>query len=131
MQYSEPLHLFVYGTLRRGSRNEFAKTLSDRADFMGGGRVHGKLYDFGAHPAMIASQTTGWVRGEVFRLKDMQLLAELDIYEGVEFDRVVVEALLDSGAAEQCWVYVYLGDVSGRAEIPSGEYPAPGPEPRA
>lgn len=85
----------------------------------------------GQYPGLIASQTHGWVRGEVYRLKDTQILAVLDDYEGPDFERVSIEATLDSGVREQCWVYVFRGDVSGRPEIASGDYLAASPGPRA
>ena len=127
MQNYEPRHIFVYGTLRSGSQNKFARVLHDRSDFLGGARVQGTLYDLGDHPGLIASQTQGWVRGEVYRLKDTQLLTTLDAYEGGDFERTTVDALLDSGAAERCWVYLFRGDVSGRPQISSGDYLAASP----
>jgi gamma-glutamylcyclotransferase (GGCT)/AIG2-like uncharacterized protein YtfP len=89
--------------------------------------VRGVLYHLGKYPGLILSNTAGWVYGEVYRLTDEQLLIELDEYEGSSFERVTVDALLDSGATEQCWVYIYRGDVSGHPVIASGDYQAASP----
>ena len=93
--------------------------------------MRGVLYDLGKYPGLVVSNTAGWVRGEVYRLADELLLIELDEYEGSNFERVKSDALLDSGATEQCWVYVYRGNVSGHPAITSGDYQAESPEPRA
>ncbi len=125
------LTLFVYGTLRSAAQNPFAIRLRSQALLLGLARARGVLYNLGAHPGMIVSNSAGWVRGEVYRLADHQMLAELDEYEGPTFERISVTALLDSGSMEPRWAYVYLGDVSNRAEIPSGDYSPASPEPRA
>jgi gamma-glutamylcyclotransferase (GGCT)/AIG2-like uncharacterized protein YtfP len=125
------LTLFVYGTLRSPAQNPFAILLRSRAVLLGLARVRGVLYHLGEYPGLVVSNAAGWVRGEVYRLTDEQLLIELDEYEGSSFERVSVDALLDSGATERCWAYVYRGDVSDRAVIPSGDYFTESPEPRA
>src|SRR5713226_7977498 len=98
MQKSEPRNLFVYGTLRRGAQNEFARLLREQADLIGAGRVRGTLYDLDDYPGLVVpANTQRWVRGEVYRMKDRKLLAALDEYEGDEFERVTLDAMLDSG----------------------------------
>src|SRR5260221_2797371 len=109
------LTLFVYGTLRSTAQNPFAIRLRSQAVLLGLARVRGALYNLGAHPGMIVSNSAGCVRGEVYRLPDEHMLVELDEYEGSAFERVSVDALLESGVTEQCSAYVYRGDVSTRA----------------
>jgi gamma-glutamylcyclotransferase (GGCT)/AIG2-like uncharacterized protein YtfP len=117
-------NLFVYGSLRRGMQNDFARLLHERSDFVGAGQVRGTLYDLGAYAGLVVSANAQrCVHGEVFEIKDDNLILKLDEYEGTEFERVVVDATLDSGLVTPCWVYSYRGNVSGRSDIPSGEVP--------
>jgi gamma-glutamylcyclotransferase (GGCT)/AIG2-like uncharacterized protein YtfP len=120
-------NLFVYGSLRRGMQNEFARLLHERSDFVGTAQVRGTLYDLGAYAGLVVSATAQcWVSGEVFAIKDDDLMLKLDEYEGSEFERVVVDATLGSGVVTPCWVYSYRGNVAGRREITSGEVPRGG-----
>jgi gamma-glutamylcyclotransferase (GGCT)/AIG2-like uncharacterized protein YtfP len=116
-------HLFVYGTLRRGCDNQFAQLLSERARFLGAARVPGRLYDFGRYPGATPSdQANEWVIGEVFCPDEpVALLAALDDYEGLEYERAPVPATLDDGRSIDCWIYWYVGDATGRP-IPSGDW---------
>ena len=108
--------LFVYGTLRRGSNNKFARLLSEKAQFIGTARVPGRLYDFGRYPG--ARPGDGLITGEVFQLTDpATMLAALDEYEGPEYQR----ALVWTTDAIECWIYWYVGDDPGRP-IPSGDW---------
>ncbi len=108
----------MYGTLRRGSDNQFARLLSERGKFVGEARVTGRLYDFGAYPgARSAEQPDESILGEVFHLAEPGVvLAALDEYEGPEFERAVVTA----GPLE-CWIYWYVGPAAGRL-IASGDW---------
>jgi gamma-glutamylcyclotransferase (GGCT)/AIG2-like uncharacterized protein YtfP len=112
-------HLFVYGTLRRGSDNKFARMLADRARFVGTARVQGQLFDLGQYPgARRAEQTSETILGEIFYLEDPgAILAALDEYEGAEFERAVVTT---EGKVD-CWIYWYVGSEPGHP-IPSGDW---------
>jgi len=114
-----PEYLFVYGTLRRGSNNEFARMLADRAQFVGSDRVAGGLYDFGLYPgARRADPTGGTILGEIFHLPEPSaILAALDEYEGPEFER----ALVTTAGMLDCWIYWYVGSGAGRP-IASGDW---------
>jgi gamma-glutamylcyclotransferase (GGCT)/AIG2-like uncharacterized protein YtfP len=107
-------HLFVYGTLRRGCDNEFARMLEEHGQFIGSARVSGQLYDFGLYPG--ARPANGSVTGEIFQI-DESLLAKLDPYEGPEFERAVAPTSLDI----HCWIYWYAGPAEGRL-IESGDW---------
>ena len=113
-----PDHLFVYGTLRRGCDNQFARLLSERGKFVAEARVPGRLYDFGPYPgASPAKQPNESILGEIFYLAEPgTLLAALDEYEGPEFQRAIVTA----GTLE-CWIYWYIGPDAGRL-IASGDW---------
>ncbi len=122
-----PAYLFVYGTLRRGSRNRFARLLESQARFVGNARVAGRLYSFGKYPGAIRSDLAGErVRGEVFLLKaPARILQALDEYEGPKYERVAVPVELASGKHIEAWVYFYRSKpVTGR--IPSGKWPRRG-----
>jgi gamma-glutamylcyclotransferase (GGCT)/AIG2-like uncharacterized protein YtfP len=122
-----PDHLFVYGTLRRGSNNEFARMLADRAQFTGSARVLGRLYDFGRYPGAVScdesSNPSGhWIKGEVWRVDDPGLLFSLDDYEGAEYERAITPAQLEDGRTIDCWIYWYVGPATGRP-VASGDWP--------
>jgi gamma-glutamylcyclotransferase (GGCT)/AIG2-like uncharacterized protein YtfP len=115
-------HLFVYGTLRRGSNNKFARMLADRAQFVGAARVAGRLYDFGPYPGAVRSdQSDFWIHGEVWRFEDAYLLPSLDDYEGSEYQRALASAEMEDGRAIDCWIYWYVGPATGRL-IASGDW---------
>jgi len=111
-------HLFVYGTLRRGCDNQFARLLSERGRFVYEARVPGRLYDFGSYPgARQGEQLSESIVGEVFYLDEPDaVLATLDEYEGPEFKRAKVTA-----GATDCWIYWYVGAAQGRL-IASGDW---------
>jgi gamma-glutamylcyclotransferase (GGCT)/AIG2-like uncharacterized protein YtfP len=112
------LYLFVYGTLRRGCDNEYARLLAERGQFIGAANVAGRLYDFGRYPG--ARPANDSVVGEIFHI-DESLLAALDDYEGSEYERAVVSATLDDGRTIDCWIYWYVGTTPGRL-IASGDW---------
>ena len=118
-----PAYLFVYGTLRRGSPNRFARLLAAQARYAGAGRMLGRLYDLGNHPGAVPSKVQGeWVRGEVFLLKrPPATLAALDRYEGSEYERKMVRVQLASETHIEAAAYFLKREpTSGR--IRSGEW---------
>jgi gamma-glutamylcyclotransferase (GGCT)/AIG2-like uncharacterized protein YtfP len=46
-------HLFVYGTLRSEARHPMHRVLKRYGEFVGVGRVRGKLYDLGKFPGAV------------------------------------------------------------------------------
>jgi gamma-glutamylcyclotransferase (GGCT)/AIG2-like uncharacterized protein YtfP len=114
-------HLFVYGTLRRGSQNKFAQLLAERAQLVAAARVQGLLYDFGSYPGAVPSnQASNWIVGEIHSFEDSQLLSLLDEYEGSEYERAITPAHTGSGRID-CSIYWYVGTVGGRP-ITSGDW---------
>lgn len=111
-----PSHLFVYGTLRRGSNNKFSRFLAGHAQFLGHARMRGHLYRIGSYAgAVISGQPAGWVHGEVYRLADpAKILPPLDGYEGAEFERAIAPVRLDDGRSLEAWVYLLRGKRRGR-----------------
>jgi gamma-glutamylcyclotransferase (GGCT)/AIG2-like uncharacterized protein YtfP len=113
-------HLFVYGTLRRGSNNKFARLLSERAHFVGPARVSGRLYDFGSYPG--ARREEGSIIGEIVRLDPLgELLGVLDDYEGPEYERAVTTAHTAEGHTIDAWIYWYAKATQGKI-IASGDW---------
>ena len=118
-----PAYLFVYGTLRRGSRNRHARLLESAARFLGAARTAGRLYSFGRHPGAVRSEApVEWVRGEVFLLMNpAQTLSALDRYEGPRYERVAAPVELPSGQQITAWVY-FLRREPSAGRIAAGEW---------
>jgi gamma-glutamylcyclotransferase (GGCT)/AIG2-like uncharacterized protein YtfP len=127
--------LFVYGTLRRESRNSQFRIFGSKAKFVGRARMRGRLVDLGEYPGLVAAgAASDWVRGEVYTLANpARTLARLDEYEGcvaeparaTGFRRVIGEAALDCGRTIRTWVYVYDGRYSPERVLQSGDYLEP------
>ncbi|HZV20822.1 MAG TPA: gamma-glutamylcyclotransferase family protein [Hyphomicrobiales bacterium] len=126
----EPRHLFVYGTLKRGSRNRYANILQRRAQFIGEAFARGRLYRIGSFPgAVFDVSCPGKVFGEVFHLSSLDLLSELDVYEGCEgnvesdpFRRDIIRVQFAHGRALHAWAYSYVANLPGWAVIPTGRF---------
>lgn len=73
-------YVFVYGTLRRGGRNDIAR-FSPPPEYVADARITGTLYDLGAYPGAVL-QGSGGVLGEVYRIT-ASVEAQLDLLEGV------------------------------------------------
>ena len=130
--------LFVYGTLRKDILNSRFHVLAQEActvRLVGRGRVPGRLFRLDGYPGLAPSGDPGrWVRGELYALEPPEeldgTLSRLDAYEGCgpndpephEYERVVLDVLLESEAIEKAWVYVYKGTTANRQEIRSGDY---------
>ena len=107
-------HLFVYGTLRRGSAVPLARELAARAAYCGAATVCGRLYSLGPYPGiLLGGGVADRVAGDVYELPmEPDLLARLDAYEGCarhspqphEFGRVRAPARLGDRPID-VWVY--------------------------
>ena len=116
--------LFVYGTLRRGSSNAFARLLRETCEFVATGRLRGSLYRIAAYPGWVEDPGGGgdWVVGDVYQPRDAgSLLRELDEYEGPEYARVR-RAVETTEGPRECWVYLYIISVAGKAKVLSGDW---------
>ena len=114
---AEPL-LFAYGTLMRGY--PLHAVIARRATFVGVGSVPGHLFDLGRYPGLVAGR--GRVRGELYRLRDPELLAAVDREEGYNFVRRRTVATLADGRRVRAWVYRYRGPRERAVPIPEGDY---------
>src|SRR3954465_9740577 len=76
-------HVFVYGTLRRGGRNDINELLPTPR-YLGMGEVKGSLYHLDWYPGLaLGGEQAVTVGGEVYEVTP-QLEAVLDGIEGVE-----------------------------------------------
>lgn len=105
--------LFVYGTLRNGFENPYARLLHVEADLVGPATVRGSIFRVKHYPAY-KSEPDGEVRGELYRLRNPEMtLRVLDEYEGEDFERVAVNGY---------WLYRYLREPAADARIASGDF---------
>lgn len=122
---SEPLHVFVYGTLRRGEANDINRLLPSPR-LLGLARIRGTLYDLGPYPGVVLGGE-GWVQGEVYAIS-AELERQLDLIEEVapvpsgEYMRRHLDVDL-AGQSLHCLVYELAAErVQGRPPIASGDW---------
>jgi gamma-glutamylcyclotransferase (GGCT)/AIG2-like uncharacterized protein YtfP len=114
---AEPL-LFTYGTLMRGYG--LHHVLGRQAELLGMATARGRLLDLGRYPGVVEGR--GRVRGEVYRLRDPQVLAAVDRAEGVQFVRGHTLLTLANGGRARAWMYRYRGPRERAVPIPDGDY---------
>ena len=116
--------LFVYGTLRRGFDNRYARLLERSARYLGLARVQGRLYDLGRYPGIqLQAEIDEWVTGDLFHLRTPSAtFADLDEYEGPEFERLGATAILPNGDHTRCWVYEYRLPAPLDRRVLSGDF---------
>ena len=132
MSNSGIFQLFVYGSLRRGFKSPAFEYISRFFDYVGEGKVRGKLVDMGSYPAGISTNESCFIAGELYKIKNEQefswAMGQLDDYEGVAaeadevhlYRREITEVHFE-GKVTHAWIYWYNGDVSGRPLIASGD----------
>ena len=134
-----PIVVAVYGTLRRGERND---PFLAGARHLGHGRIRGRIHEIPrsvlrpyAYPALVLDAADGGgasetgVVVELYELPDPAALASLDELEaydpaddaGSEYVRRHVA--VDDGPVASAWVYIYNGPASELgARIASGDW---------
>ena len=111
--------LFVYGTLAPGQ--VAWSTLAPHARAQWETYVHGRLYDTGrGYPAAVFGDGLGHVAGWCCELEDAPL-AELDEWEGEEYERIVVTA----SDGTEAFAYHWHAPVAGLRVLPDGRWPEP------
>jgi gamma-glutamylcyclotransferase (GGCT)/AIG2-like uncharacterized protein YtfP len=120
-------HVFVYGTLRRGGRNDINRLVPAPA-YVGMGEVQGVLYHFDWYPGLtLGGERAVTVVGEVYSIAP-PLEALLDAIEQVVpgadseyFKREVQVAV--AGRSMECLVYeINPARVRGREPIAHGDW---------
>jgi gamma-glutamylcyclotransferase (GGCT)/AIG2-like uncharacterized protein YtfP len=98
--------LFVYGTLRRGTANDYARRLEAEARWWGEAELRGRLIALGEHRALVEGDDA--IAGEVWEVPEA-MWPVLDEYEGEEYVRVECEVRLKSGERVRVQVYRAAG----------------------
>jgi gamma-glutamylcyclotransferase (GGCT)/AIG2-like uncharacterized protein YtfP len=120
-------HVFVYGTLRRGGRNDINR-LRPAPEYLGMGEVQGMLYHFDWYPGLtLGGEQAVTVVGEVYRIGP-ELEAILDGIEGIAeggdseyFKREAAVAM--QGGSVDCLLYeINPRRVMGRQPIGHGDW---------
>ena len=123
----KPRHVFVYGTLRRGGRNDINR-LAPAPRYVGMGEVRGTLYHFDWYPGLtLGGHEAVTVVGEVYEIAPA-LEAVLDRIEQIVpgdnseyFKREVTIEV--QGRPLQCLVYeINPARVQGRQAIGHGDW---------
>ena len=118
-----PIHVFVYGTLRRGGSNHFRMA---GAEFMAAGAVRGRLYGIDWYPGFVSDEAADDIIGEIYQVS-AELLARLDVFEGPEYRRVMMD--VQCGGAHRslraAWVWEWLGPVDESRRITNGDWLSP------
>lgn len=120
-------HVFVYGTLRRGGRNDINR-LSPAPRYVGMGEVQGTLYHFDWYPGLaLGGQEAVTVVGEVYAIEPA-LEAVLDrieqIVPGADSEYFKREVPIQvQGRLMRCLVYeINPARVRGREPIGHGDW---------
>lgn len=119
--------VFVYGTLRRGGRNDINR-LQPAPEYVGMGEVHGVLYHLDWYPGLrLGGEQAVTVVGEVYRVSP-ELEEVLDGIEQIvpgedsEYFKRVVPVTTAQGAVE-CLLYeINPARVVGREPIGHGDW---------
>jgi len=113
MSRNEKTLVFVYGTLREGSSNHFRL---GEAPFVKSAWILGRLYRIDWYPGMVLDEEGVPVRGEIYEI-ERELLRELDIFEGNEYERLKVRVHVQGGGDLKVWLYEYCGEVESYLEL--------------
>lgn len=130
------MNVFVYGTLKRGFRNDWAmrgcKQVTSKAEL-----PSAWLYNVGPYPALkhdISNQTpSAFVVGEVYEVNNDQL-QRLDAFEGVPHMYNRIKTMCSNGEPElddeelEVYVYVWNQPFDKLELIESGEWTEGQPE---
>ena len=110
--------VFVYGTLKREYRNHH---LLKDAKFIGVGTTYKRfrLFDVG-FPLAIPSEDGYRVKGEVYKVKDAQMMSSLDKLEGYPYfyKRQVIKVEVDGVGDIEAWIY-YVTSPQGKEIKPN------------
>lgn len=120
-------HVFVYGTLRRGGRNDINR-LQPAPEYVGMGEVRGVLYHLDWYPGLrLGGEEAVTVVGEVYRIAPA-LEAVLDgieqIVQGADSEYFKREVAVATAAGEvACLLYeINPARVTGRQPIGHGDW---------
>jgi gamma-glutamylcyclotransferase (GGCT)/AIG2-like uncharacterized protein YtfP len=129
---SPVIHLFVYGSLRRGFHNPVFDYIKNHFTFIADGKTNGCLYDLGDYPVAAPSNGDYQLVGELFVANSPEdfnwAISQLDDYEGLnpEADeaplyRRELTDIFQNGHTTTAWIYWYNGSIDGKPIIESGD----------
>ena len=81
---SEVHFIAFYGTLMKGGKTPMHPLIANHLLFIGECLIPGKLYDLGDYPALKPGKRR--IKGEMYAIKDLQVLVALDKYESTDDD---------------------------------------------
>jgi gamma-glutamylcyclotransferase (GGCT)/AIG2-like uncharacterized protein YtfP len=133
-----PTLLAVYGTLRRGFRNEYLT--HGRSEFVGEGRLPGRLLHIGGplrsypYPGYVPGPS-GEVVVELLRITDAAIWADLHLLEsydprdpeGSEYHPMTVTVRRLDGSTVPAWTYVFVQPYDGWPVIEDGDWASVSP----
>jgi gamma-glutamylcyclotransferase (GGCT)/AIG2-like uncharacterized protein YtfP len=120
-------HVFVYGTLRRGGRNDINR-LQPAPEYVGMGEVRGALYHIDWYPGLrLGGEEAVTVVGEVYRITSAleQVLDAIEhIVDGADSEYFKRQVAVDvEGRPVDCLLYeINPARVIGRAQIGHGDW---------
>lgn len=117
--------LFVYGTLLARARPPECVALMAGAELLGTASLRGHLYRVGSYPALVAAAVGREIHGELYWLRSLAQLVDIDVYEGImpagegepEYVRRLLSVRGPTGQAISAWVYLYNLPVCGLESI--------------
>ena len=117
-------YLFVYGTLKSGFRNRFARRLRREARLLGRAHMPGRLYRIRWYPGMRPPrESKDLITGELYKLRQpTKTLKALDEWEQ-NYRRERQRATLETGQVLRAWVYTYRERRPEYCLVASGEWP--------
>lgn len=137
----DPIHLFVYGTLRAEAAHPMGDLLRAHGRFVGLGTIRARLYIIddpdepgsgNAYPGALPSpDPRDRVEGELHRIDEPGVvLPAFDAYEACtpdwpephEFLCRVVDVTMTDGTRRRAVSYLYTWDVSRARHVPSGRF---------
>ncbi len=127
LQHPETRHVFVYGTLRNGGRNDINR-LRPAPYLVGTAQVQGLLYSLGWYPGLVwGGEAAVTVVGEVYEIS-AALEAVLDgieeVVPGADSEYVKRDRMIEvAGRPLLCLVYeINPRRIRGLAPLPQGDW---------
>ena len=125
------VHLFVYGSLRKGFQSPFFDYIKNHFTYVADGKVKGCLHDLGEYPAAVPGPDCKIV-GELYVAHTPAdfnwAICQLDDYEGVYPEegepalyRREVTHVYHEGGETPAWIYWFNGSVAGKPIVESGD----------
>lgn len=116
--------IFVYGTLRVGQSADLNQ--GRRALHLGEDRINGLIYHLNWFPGAKAETVTCFdpeqpsISGDVFLLRDNNIVTILDSYEGYPSLYNRIQTVTEKGRT--VWVYTYNGNLDDKEPIRTGDW---------